>query len=474
MIRESRLLTALVCFPLCVQLMFAPAVQAQDEKAESEATKTPAESEPLKTPAGEEKPKPPAEPLKTPALKVTVDSGDEDSAESWKKLLARKLAIFEQLQALKKRFAAAATSDEKRSIREQFTDLIREFQISVSPQMLDLAATIYEQNEGDLDAGEIVMQDAFNRNDYDRSAEVASKLLVANRKTKNVLSMAGVSQFALHNFEQAHAILSEAQKANRLDFRYGGYIEAAEKYGEFWKAEQEIRAKEDALEGDAALPRVEFDTERGKIVFELFEDHAPNTVANMISLVEGGKYDGIAFHRIENGFMAQGGDPNSLNEDPSDDGFGGPGYSIKCECYREDTRMHFRGSLSMAHSGPDTGGSQFFITHLPTEWLNVHTEPEKGGHTVYGRVIEGMKVAASLNRGDRITKATVLRKRPHDYKPVTTPDEKPETTPDEKTDEKPAEKTDEKPSEKSDEKPEGSNSDNAKGDASKDADSEDE
>ena len=80
----------------------------------------------------------------------------------------------------------------------------------------------------------------------------------------------------------------------------------------------------------------------------------------------------------------------------------------------------------MAHSGPDTGGSQFFLTHLPTDWLNARTEPEKGGHTVFGRVVEGMNVASSLRKGDKITKATVLRKRPHEYKPEITPDEKPE------------------------------------------------
>jgi cyclophilin family peptidyl-prolyl cis-trans isomerase len=418
MIRESRFLTALVCFPLCVQLMFAPAVQAQDEKAESEATKTP---------AGEEKPKPPAEPLKTPALKVTVDSGDADPAESWKKLLARKLAIFEQLQTLKKRFAAAAaTSDEKRSIKEQYVDLIREFHVAVSDQMNDLAATIYEQNEGDLDAGEIVMRDAFNRNDFDRSAGISSKLLTAERKTKDVLSMGAVSQFALHNFEQASAIFAEAQKINRLDLRYETYIDSAKKYPELWKTEQELRAKEDALEGDAALPRIEFDTTKGKIVLELFEDHAPNTVANMISLVEGGKYDGLTFHRVINGFMAQGGSPNTLDQDPSNDDIGGPGYTIACECFREDARMHFRGSLSMAHAGLDSGGSQFFITHLPTDWLNVNYDPGREPHTVFGRVVEGMKVAASLTQVDKISKATVLRKRPHEYKPEITPDENPE------------------------------------------------
>ena len=401
MIRDSRLLTALVLFPLCTQLILTTVATAQDEKAESDAAKA-------------------------PALKVTVDADEKDPSEQWKSLLARRLSIFEKLQELKKKFEDAATSDEKRSVRDQYVDLIREFEVEIYPDMLELAAKVYEKNEGDLDAGEIVMKEAFNNNDFDRSAEISAKLLAADRNTKDVLSMGAVSQLALHNFEQASAIFAEAQKSNRLDLRYETYIDSAKKYQDLWKTEQEIRAKEDALEGDAALPRIQFETSKGKIVFELFEDHAPNTVANAISLVEGGKYDGIAFHRVINGFMAQGGDPNTLDDDPSNDGYGGPGYSIKCECYEPGTRMHFRGSLSMAHSGQDTGGSQFFITHLPTDWLNARTEPDKGGHTVFGRVIEGMKVAAALRRGDKIIRATVLRKRPHEYKPEITPDEKPE------------------------------------------------
>ena len=401
MIRESRLSTALVVLSLCTPFVLVQMVRAQDAKAADEAPKT-------------------------PALKVTVDSEEKDPTETWKSLLARRLAIFEKLQTLKKKFESSETSDEKRLVRDEYVDLIREFEVEVYPEMLDLASQVYEKNDGDLDAGEIVMKEAFNNNDFDRSAEISAKLLAANRKTKDVVSMGAVSQFALHNFDQAYAIFTEAQKMNRLDLRYETYIESAKKYQELWKTEQEIRAREDALEGDAALPRIQFETTKGKIVFELFEDHAPNTVANAISLVEGGKYDGIAFHRVINGFMAQGGDPNTLDEDPSNDGYGGPGYSIACECFEEGARMHFRGSLSMAHSGPDTGGSQFFITHLPTDWLNARTEPERGGHTVFGRVIDGMQVAASLKRGDKIIKATVLRKRPHEYKPVITLDEKPE------------------------------------------------
>jgi cyclophilin family peptidyl-prolyl cis-trans isomerase len=112
--------------------------------------------------------------------------------------------------------------------------------------------------------------------------------------------------------------------------------------------------------------------------------------------------------------MAQGGCPIG-------DGTGGPGYNIFCECYREDYRRHFRGTLSMAHAGRDTGGSQFFLTFVQTPHLN-------GRHTAFGRVIEGMEVLAKIQRidpeeqgskpePDKIVKAEVLRKRNHEYKP---------------------------------------------------------
>ena len=125
--------------------------------------------------------------------------------------------------------------------------------------------------------------------------------------------------------------------------------------------------------------------------------------------------------------MAQGGDPNSRDDDTSDDGKGGPGYTIKCECYQDNARMHFRGSLSMAHAGKDSGGSQFFITHLPTYWLNANKDAETG-HTVFGRVVKGLDIAAALEIGDKIESTKVLFKRDHEYKPVMTAEEKPDPT----------------------------------------------
>ncbi len=176
-----------------------------------------------------------------------------------------------------------------------------------------------------------------------------------------------------------------------------------------WEAEAKIRAAEAAADD---LPRVKFTTSKGDVVIELFENEAPIATASMLSLVKKGYYDGIIFHRVLPQFMAQGGDPTGT-------GSGGPGYHIKCECHQPNARKHFRGSLSMAHAGRDTGGSQFFLTFVPTDFLN-------GRHTAFGRVIEGMDVLARLQRidpsaggpkpaADKIVKAVVLRDRGHGY-----------------------------------------------------------
>ncbi|NIP84610.1 MAG: peptidylprolyl isomerase [Planctomycetales bacterium] len=162
------------------------------------------------------------------------------------------------------------------------------------------------------------------------------------------------------------------------------------------------------------MPRVKLTTSQGDIVLELFENEAPQTVGNFVNLVEKKFYDGLSFHRVLPGFMAQGGCPQG-------DGRGGPGYQIPCECHQEGYRRHFRGSLSMAHAGRDTGGSQFFLTFVPTKHLD-------GKHTAFGRVIEGMDVLSRLHRRDpqdphapapdKILRAEVLRKRDHDYQPT--------------------------------------------------------
>ena len=123
--------------------------------------------------------------------------------------------------------------------------------------------------------------------------------------------------------------------------------------------------------------KIKFTTNKGVFVAEMFEDKAPLTTKNFFELVEKGFYDGIIFHRVIDGFMIQGGDPTGT-------GMGGPGYKIKDE-FGEGLKHDDEGILSMANAGPNTGGSQFFITLAPTPWLNGH-------HAIFGKVIEGMDV----------------------------------------------------------------------------------
>lgn len=133
--------------------------------------------------------------------------------------------------------------------------------------------------------------------------------------------------------------------------------------------------------------------DKGDIVIELFEKEAPGTVANFEKLITEGFYDNLIFHRVIPGFVAQGGCPLGT-------GVGGPGYTIKDELIG-NPHKHERGALSMAHRGPNTGGSQFFIVFEPQPHLD-------GVHTVFGQVIEGMDVVDKIEQGDRMLKVEVV------------------------------------------------------------------
>ena len=129
-----------------------------------------------------------------------------------------------------------------------------------------------------------------------------------------------------------------------------------------------------------------FDTDRGPIRIELAADKAPLTVANFVNLARRGFYDGLNFHRVIADFMVQGGCPEGS-------GRGGPGYRFEDEA--NNGLRHERGVLSMANAGPNTNGSQFFITHVPCGWLD-------GKHTVFGKVVEGLDVVDAVRQGDLI------------------------------------------------------------------------
>lgn len=135
------------------------------------------------------------------------------------------------------------------------------------------------------------------------------------------------------------------------------------------------------------------ETVKGTIEAELFADEVPNTVANFEKLANAGFYDGTRFHRVIPNFMIQGGDPYSKTGQGRV-GTGGPGYTIKCETHR-NTHKHVPGTLSMAHAGKDTGGSQFFICHA----LQPHLD---GVHTVFGQVTRGMAVVNAIAQNDEV------------------------------------------------------------------------
>lgn len=140
-----------------------------------------------------------------------------------------------------------------------------------------------------------------------------------------------------------------------------------------------------------SAPRVRLRTTQGDIVIELFADMRQKTVQNFISLAESGFYNGVTFHRVIKDFMIQTGDPFSKDTDWSNDGTGGPGYTIEDE-FRSDDDLT-RGSVAMANTGmPNTGGSQFFIVTAPaTPWLN-------GKHTLFGKVVEGMDIVEKIEQ----------------------------------------------------------------------------
>ena len=137
--------------------------------------------------------------------------------------------------------------------------------------------------------------------------------------------------------------------------------------------------------------RVTMETNRGTIELELYPEYAPVTVNNFVFLANEGFYDGVTFHRVINNFVIQGGDPTGT-------GRGGPGYQFQDETIGNPLK-HETGVISMANAGPNTNGSQFFITHSPQPHLD-------GKHTVFGKVVSGMDVVNSIRQGDVMKKVT--------------------------------------------------------------------
>lgn len=352
----------------------------------------------------------PTAPLMTPERQA-YDSAMVDYKEKLKRL-----------RTLKAEFVNAAP-ERRDAIIAEFTPLVKETE-TLQKSLIPVAIVAYQASgKKDVDVLTFLVRVfewlVVQNENFERAYEVAKAIFPIEqlRDDANYLYLyAAYAAFNVMELEDAENWFKIAKDKDAL-----GTIQARDpnddmkilymlegllpEYKELWAKEKEIRAKEAKADN---LPRVLLKTTKGDIVLELFANEAPQAVGNFMTLVKDGFYNDVPFHRVLPFFMAQGGDPTGT-------GTGGPGYCIRCECRQPNARVHFRGSLSMAHAGPDTGGSQFFLTFVPTGFLN-------GKHTVFGRVIEGMDVLSELQRinpeeenlpaPDKIREATILRGEP--------------------------------------------------------------
>ena len=358
-----------------------------------------------------------AEPAKTePGVMGPKAEAFDKLFTEWKKILA-------ELRDLKFEQYPKAGIDRRIEISKRYDELIAEGE-AMQGELVAAAVETYKEAPNKYPAvtqllAGIVSWDC-EADDYEKAFELGSTLIEHGLEAPGIYGLVGEAAFCTNRFDLAekyfkkavdgNAPLSEDAEAHQQQIGY---------YKVQWEKERKIREAE--AEADD-LPRVEITTEHGKMIVELFENEAPNTVANFLSLVKKGFYDGLTFHRVLPHFMAQGGCPDGT-------GSGGPGYAIACECVKPNSRKHFRGSLSMAHAGPDTGGSQFFLTFVPT--MGLDGPPSRSHHTVFGRVVEGFDQLAKIKRRDpedeqpgdpeKIISMKVLRDRGHEYKPETLP-----------------------------------------------------
>ena len=168
----------------------------------------------------------------------------------------------------------------------------------------------------------------------------------------------------------------------------------------FGFGKRELKKYDYTKEELAKFNYAKFTTQKGEIIIKLFNEETPNTVANFATLAKDGFYNGLNFHRVIPGFMAQGGCPDGS-------GMGNPGWAIECET-KAEKQVHNRGSLSMAHAGKNTGGSQFFICFVPCPHLD-------GGHTVFGGIEaddnESFDALDAIKQGDKIVSIEILETR---------------------------------------------------------------
>jgi cyclophilin family peptidyl-prolyl cis-trans isomerase len=360
-----------------------------------------------------------AEAVGTQAAKQPAKSTDPSKArENFERVYGQWKEMMAHLAQLNTRYQAAGEAERPQIEKEYNQEAARGMKLA--EQLKDATEAAFAADPKDKEVADlmtVMARSAYREEDYEAINRFAKPLLKYKTNEPQVAWFAARAALGLHDFNAVAPLVQKALTGDvspELKKEMYDVAESAAAAAPHWPAEQKIREKEAKADD---LPRVKLETSKGDITVELFENEAPNTVASFISLVEKGFYDGVAFHRVLPHFMAQGG--------AGRDGKG-PGYRIKDEYDNPAARKHFRGTLSMANTGePNTNTSQFFLTFRPTPHLD-------RGHTVFGRVIDGLDVLPKITRidpqkpnpaitPDKIVKATVIRKRDHEYKPETLP-----------------------------------------------------
>ena len=352
-------------------------------------------------------------------LWTSTSFADETPASQFKAEMANWKSLNEELAQTKKDYSAAPPT-ERPAIREKYDQQLGRVNAQLDVLRTAAMAAYKAAPNQDAQVTQTLLGILANRvrsDSMSSAGEIADLLLENKCDIPALYKYAGIVAYFRDDFAEAETLLTKAVEAKVSDMvashllPVSATLEDAKVAKELWQTELAIRQAE-AEKDD--LPRVKLELEQGNIVLELYENEAPETVGNFVNLVKGKFYDGLAFHRVLDGFMAQAGCPVG-------DGMGGPGYNIYCECGQENHRKHFSGTLSMAkQQAKDTGGSQFFITFRRTNNLD-------GLHTVFGRVVEGADLLEKIQRRDpngfsppepdRIIKATVMRDRGHEYVP---------------------------------------------------------
>lgn len=324
-----------------------------------------------------------AAPAVAPAAAPADDTSLGPANKQFNQMMASLEEIGKKLQGMQQEFQKA-TPERRKEIQTEGRAIVEKLQSQQKGIVAAAKAAYKEAPDKNKKVSDLLLQNLYMKIEYDDFENAlleADSLIKSGMKTPAVFELAGYAAFNANSFDYAEKALTFAKSRGELSAPSQMAFDDLPYYKAAWMKEKAAR---EANAQNKDCPIVKMTTSAGEMEIELFANEAPNTVANFVSLVNKGFYNGLTFHRVLAGFMAQGGDPTGT-------GAGGPGYCIPCEVDNIAARKHFRGTLSMAHAGKDTGGSQFFLTFVPTKHLD-------GKHTVFGRVSKGIDVLAKIQK----------------------------------------------------------------------------